>query len=86
MKNIGAELVCQPFSLTLNPSPAGRGKQQLATLGLMEVFQAADHASFAKTQRTFLPLPAGEGRGEGESVAIFIATDFHQAAHNFPAP
>ena len=57
-----------PFSLTLDPSPAGRGKPPVVAGGICIVLPSVGH-KFSTQRQTVLPLPAGEGRGEGEHTA-----------------
>ena len=51
-------------SLTLDPSPAGRGRQRLLVLVKRQRLRAESRHGFALRWGTFPPLPAGEGRGE----------------------
>ena len=53
------------FSLTLDPSPAGRGKRAVITGRWCGILPSSGHG-ISQQRQTVLPLPAGEGRGEGE--------------------
>jgi hypothetical protein len=54
-----------------------REKEQLLVSFLKSVsFQAESRFGFAKTLGAFLPLPAGEGRGEGEPRSIISRRHF----------
>ena len=58
--NSGAGL---PLTLTLSP---GEREQPLEISVKLESSQAESGSRFARTAGAFLPLAAGEGRGEGE--------------------
>jgi hypothetical protein len=60
-------MVFSQLSLTLTLSRWAR-EQPLAATGFPSVIHAAGSGAFAKARRTFLPRPAGEGRGEGERI------------------
>ena len=60
------------FPLTLTLSPAER-EQPLATFLKFQRHRVEVSRIFAKKQGAFLPLPEGEGRGEGKRDAqIFL--------------
>jgi hypothetical protein len=58
------------FSLILTFS---RWEKEQPLSGFLKLVssQAESRFHFAKTLETFLPLPAGEGRGEGEHIPAF---------------
>jgi hypothetical protein len=56
-----------PFPLILTFS-LGEKEQQLDILVFTKIIRAAGRLQFARTQGAFLPLPKGEGRGEGKEV------------------
>ncbi len=49
-----------------NPLPLGEGTAMIAFL-LLSMASSNPAARFCLKQGAFLPLPAGEGRGEGEN-------------------
>jgi len=64
---------CDIFSLTLTLSRWEREQRFALTGGLMAAFTNPARDFFDR-RKQFLPLPAGEGRGEGErGKIIFIA-------------
>jgi hypothetical protein len=52
-----------PLILTFS---LGEKEQQLNISAFAKINRAAGRLQFAKTLGTFLPLPKGEGRGEGK--------------------
>jgi hypothetical protein len=52
-----------------DPLPRGEGTA-VGRFIFAKFFLAAGRARFAKRLETILPLPAGEGRGEGELSAL----------------
>lgn len=52
-----------------DPLPQER-EQQLSTVDCANGFQAIPALGGSRRRRTILPLPAGEGRGEGERIAL----------------
>ncbi len=54
----------QWLTLTLTLSPGERG-QQLGASSLLDCTRAVGRFRFAESLRAVLPLPGGEGRGEG---------------------
>jgi hypothetical protein len=57
--------ICACFPLTLTLSPGERG-QPLNNFPKSEGHRAEGWREFARTPETILPLPKGEGRGEGK--------------------
>ena len=66
MGNCACLLDVVALSLTLGPSPAGRGKQQSEFRAGTKAALQASIWEFFQPRRAILSLPAGEGRGEGE--------------------
>jgi hypothetical protein len=60
----------RPVPLTLTLSRRER-EQQLEIFGGWKIFQAADRVRFAKMLEPVLPLPEGEGWGEGKCDGYF---------------
>jgi hypothetical protein len=52
-----------PLILTFS---LGEKEQQLDISAFAQIVRAAGRLQFARTLGTFLPLPKGEGRGEGK--------------------
>jgi len=52
-----------PLILTFS---LGEKEQQLDILAFAQIIRAAGRLQFVKTLGAFLPLPKGEGRGEGK--------------------
>ncbi len=71
MKFFRREHKVSRLPLTLTLSPAER-EQPLAILLKFVSREAEDRRGFAKNLGAFLPLPWGEGQGEGERVANLI--------------
>ena len=65
-----------PFPLTLTLSPAERG-QPLARFLKFESLRAAPSRAFTKRLETILPLPKGEGRGEGKARVQIASQKLH---------
>jgi hypothetical protein len=63
---IAAQQTGDAFSLILTFSRREK-EQPLASFVELRTFRAVYSRCFARALGTFLPLPAGEGRGEGES-------------------
>jgi hypothetical protein len=63
-----AVLIGNPIPLTLTLSRGERG-QAAADSNIREVRRPDTALSFAERQRSILPLPKGEGRGEGKRAA-----------------
>jgi hypothetical protein len=53
---------CFPLTLTLS---LGEREQPLAAFLQLDCFEAESDRGFTETLETILPLPTGEGRGEG---------------------
>jgi len=64
---MGIEVI---FPLTLTLSPGERG-QQFGDFCLSQMNRVAARCRFARKLGTILPLPRGEGRGEGRAMGDF---------------
>jgi hypothetical protein len=67
-----------PFPLTLTLSLGERG-QPLSVFRNSDGRRAEASLGFAKRLETILPLPKGEGRGEGKARSLFFIRSFMRA-------
>jgi hypothetical protein len=61
-----------PLTLTLSP---GEREQQFGVFRSLQMIRAAGCCRFARRLGTILPLPAGEGRGEGQAALFAVQLD-----------
>jgi len=65
----------EPLTLTLSPRERGKQSPRASRLSAVEQSQAAEPRN---NRRTILPLPEGEGRGEGEVLLAYFLTRHHE--------